>query len=113
MQNNFQKFQKYVNAWKELDKFRLNWWLKYLFYLPFGFILEMINLNKKHKLTSEYKKHVEEYGGNLSELNNLGHKINTKDYGDSPFADREELLSTCCSAPIINQDLCGKCREHC
>jgi len=50
---------------------------------------------------------------NFSELNNLGHKINTKDFGDSPFADREELLSTCCSAPIINQDLCGKCREHC
>ena len=25
----------------------------------------------------------------------------------------ESNLSNCCSAPIISQDLCGKCREHC
>jgi len=50
---------------------------------------------------------------NLSALNNMGHDVVKEDFSDSPFADREELLSSCCSAPIINQDLCGKCREHC
>lgn len=49
-------FQKYVDDWNKLDKFRLNWWLKYPLYLLIGFPLEIRNLNKKHKLTEEYNK---------------------------------------------------------
>ena len=55
MQNDFlERFEQYLNEWKELDKFRLNWWLKYPLYLPFGFYLEMKNLNKKSRLTKNY-----------------------------------------------------------
>ena len=60
MHNNFlEKFEKYLNDWKELDKFRLNWWLKYPLYLPFGFWLEMKNLNKKSKLTKDYSNYLD------------------------------------------------------
>ena len=63
MQNDFlQKFEKYLNEWKRLDSFRLNWWLNYPLYLPIGFWLEMKNLNAKHKLTTEYSKYLEANG---------------------------------------------------
>jgi hypothetical protein len=59
MQNNIlQKFQEYMENWKQLDSFRLGWWFKYPLYLPFGFWLEMNNLNKKHKLTKEYNDYL-------------------------------------------------------
>jgi hypothetical protein len=59
MQNNFlEKFEQYVNDWNELDKFRLNWWLKYPFYIPIGFYLEMKNLNKKSRLTKNYSNYL-------------------------------------------------------
>ena len=61
MQNNFlERFETYIREWKELDKFYLNWWLKYPLYLPIGFILEMRNLNKKHKLTSDYSEYLKQ-----------------------------------------------------
>lgn len=60
MQNNLlQKFVEYVNEWNKLDSFRLNWLLKYPLYLPIGFWLEMRNLSKKCKLTSDYSKYLE------------------------------------------------------
>jgi len=27
--------------------------------------------------------------------------------------DDEEILSNCCSAPIIHTDMCSECKEHC
>jgi hypothetical protein len=58
MSNFLYNFEKYMDEWKELDDFRLNWWLKYPLYLPIGFFLEMHNLNKKSKLTEEYSKYL-------------------------------------------------------
>ena len=40
---------------------------------------------------------------NISELI---HQFCTED-------DEEEELSCCCSAPIIAEDICSQCREHC
>lgn len=61
MPNDFiNRFEKYLIDWKHLDRFRLNWWLRYPLYLPFGFFLEMRNLNAKHRLTTEYGKYLDQ-----------------------------------------------------
>lgn len=52
------KFKRYLTEWQELDKFRLNWWLKYPLYIPIGFYLEMRNLNKKSRLTKNYSNYL-------------------------------------------------------
>ncbi len=49
-------FFKYIADWNELNRFKLNWWLKYPLYLLIGFPLELRNLNKMHKLTDGYNK---------------------------------------------------------
>jgi len=52
-----------------------------------------INLQKIKNTWSKYWKNYEECNNNQTW--------------------RQVRVSSCCSAPIINQDLCGKCREHC
>lgn len=61
MQNRFsvEVFEKYLNDWKELDGFRLGWWLRVPLYLPFGFYLETKNLQAKSKLTKEYRNYLD------------------------------------------------------
>lgn len=59
MHEQLEKFYEYLDAWNRLDAFRLNWWLRYPLWLPFGFFLEMRNLNAKGKLTKEYGEYLE------------------------------------------------------
>lgn len=55
-----EEFYLYVSEWKKLDKFRLNWWFKYPLF-PIGFILQEINLRKKHTLTTAYAEILDKY----------------------------------------------------
>ena len=68
-------------------------------------------------------ENMDRYGGSFvkalavlarhADHNNLQKIKNTWSVYWKEYGGWDDKLSNCCYAPIINQDLCGKCREHC
>lgn len=46
-----------MEDFKKEEDFRLSWWLRTIFYLPFGMIIEEIHLYRMHKLNKDWEKY--------------------------------------------------------